>query len=226
MFSSRHLFVMALFFAAASCGGSAKIDGGEPGGAGQGAGGAGSNGGAAGSMHPGGVAGSGFAGSSSAGSSAGGAPGCISNGVSHAFGEKFACDCNTCWCNPDGSISSTAIACATCTYQGQGRFGGESFPDKDGCNTCTCEDDGSVACTDKACACNPDVEYWRHYVADPNTCALADLACPENTKGFGNECGCGCEQAESCPEWVNCQPGAGANCDELLAKCPYSKVAQ
>ena len=173
MFISRHLFVMTLFVAATGCGGSAKIDGAEPGGAGQGAGGAGSNGGAGGSLYPGGAAGSSFAGSSS-----GGAPGCIANDVPHAFGEMYACDCNTCLCNPDGSITSTALACDTCTYQGQGHFGGESFPDKDGCNTCTCEDDGSVACTEQACACNPDVEYWHNYVADLQTCGIIEYVCP------------------------------------------------
>jgi hypothetical protein len=56
--------------------------------------------------------------------------------------------------------------------------------------------------------CNPATEYNRHYAATSTTaCMVIDFACQSQTNAFFNECGCGCEQASSCPEWVDCMPG-------------------
>ena len=37
------------------------------------------------------------------------------------------------------------------------------------------------------------------------------FVCPENTSYFSNACGCGCEQSQSCPQWINCMPYTYAN---------------
>ncbi len=77
-------------------------------------------------------------------------------------------------------------------------------------------------------ACSPMEEYYRHYVSTtPETCLLIDYSCPAGTRYFGNDCGCGCEQPTSCPEWVNCQPGqdrVSALCNS--EECPYTVRAQ
>jgi len=44
---------------------------------------------------------------------------CEVDGVVHPVGKPFACDCNTCWCEFDGTISSTLRDCAVCTYMGE-----------------------------------------------------------------------------------------------------------
>ncbi len=38
---------------------------------------------------------------------------CESGGKTYSPGDNWACDCNTCACNDDGSISSTDIGCST-----------------------------------------------------------------------------------------------------------------
>ena len=155
----------------------------------------------------------------------GGASGsCVVNGVAHAIGEPFACDCNTCWCEADGSVSTTLIACNECNYAGKSYDFGEKFPSRDGCNQCECQF-GQISCTEIACACAPDKEWFRHYTTtSPETCALADFICPTNTRHFGNQCGCGCEQADTCPEWISCEPG-NTSCESMRALCPYSQPA-
>ena len=42
-----------------------------------------------------------------------------------------------------------------------------------------------------------------------------------------NECGCGCEQDESCPEYVDCQPGSGGDplCTDTETR-PYTVRAE
>jgi len=49
---------------------------------------------------------------------------------------------------PTGDVPGT---CATCNYNGEPKFEGESFPSDDGCNTCTCGAGGLIACTERAC---------------------------------------------------------------------------
>ena len=145
-------------------------------------------------------AGSGSAGSPGTSGGEGGVAGatgaCVVGGVAHRVGEPFACDCNTCWCDADGRISSTLIACYACTYAGEGHQAGEVFPAGDGCNQCSCSAEGEVLCTEAYCSCDPAREPYRTYVAlDPTKCAAIDYVCPPNAAPFNNECGCGCETA-------------------------------
>jgi len=212
-----------------ACGGTAKV---EPGAAGAGSmaqGGTPASAGAppltAGSGNSNGVGGSSGASGSMASAGASGdagAPGtCVVGGVVHAIGERFACDCNTCWCEPDGSISGTQIACNECQYAGQSYRVGEKFPDRDGCNQCECMSSGA-SCTEKYCGCHPDQEWYRHYTAtSAASCALIDYVCAEHTVAFSNDCGCGCEQGLSCPEYIDCIPGS-TTCASMKALCPFS----
>ncbi len=79
---------------------------------------------------------------------------------------------------------------------------------------------------DGACVCDPQQEWWRSYtLTDPAKCMVAKFACPAQTSHFSSECGCGCEQDASCPEWINCMPPVTQSCTDLKAKCPYSKIA-
>lgn len=94
--------------------------------------------------------------------------------------------------------------------------------------TITCLDTASAADAGAAVdggSCNPDAEYNRNYVStDPQQCQVIDYACPANTTYFGNDCGCGCEQASSCPPSVDCMPGPGTQ-DPLCTQtgqCPYT----
>ena len=79
-------------------------------------------------------------------------------------------------------------------------------------------------------SCDPAVEYNRKYVTTrPATCALIDYACPASTLMFQNECGCGCEQPASCPEWVDCAPRVDMRPPDPLCAdsgaCPYTQRA-
>jgi hypothetical protein len=89
--------------------------------------------------------------------------------------------------------------------------------------------DGNTGLIDGA-ACNPEEEYQRRYVADsPAVCATIRYTCPDNTTGFQNDCGCGCEQRSSCPQYVNCMPGLGDTdplCDMASVDCPYTIRAE
>ena len=221
----RVVVSVLLMVSAVGCGGSARVDGGA---SGQGAGASdGGNGPGAGGSPS---AGSPSAGSPSAGSPSGGGAGgdgsCIQGDVRYKNHESWKCDCNTCYCT-DGQFSSTLAACYTCQQGSTSYLAGDTFPSTDGCNTCTCEASGQIACTEKACVCNPSTEWSKKYLStDPKTCAAADFACPTNTKLFGNDCGCGCQQDPYCPEWIDCMPGPQTtSCADQMAKCPYSKVA-
>jgi len=156
------------------------------------------------------------------------APTCEYGGKPYAAGQSFpALDgCNTCTCESNGFVSCSEMACPTgCAYGGKVYQMGESFPALDGCNKCTCTDQG-VSCTELMCACDPDKEWWRQYVAkDPKQCAVIDYACPPNTKGFENACGCGCEQDASCPQWFDCMPPSPCDPAAIKEKCPYSGIA-
>jgi hypothetical protein len=107
---------------------------------------------------------------------------------------------------------------------------GASVPDPERCNTCTCEANGMVTCTTMDCVCYPANEtHWRSYVGtSPGQCMTIDYVCTGNTTAFNNDCGCGCQQAASCPEWFDCMPSPGAPaCDEaaIHAQCPFSAIA-
>ena len=234
----RLAFALLGLSAVVACGGTVTVDPGGAAGAGAGSGAAppGGSPGTGGASAPASKGGSGNTGnvgsvpgdapgsSGSGGEAAqggeggeGGASGsCVVNGVAHAIGEPFACDCNTCWCEADGSVSTTLIACNECNYAGKSYDFGEKFPSRDGCNQCECQF-GQISCTEIACACAPDKEWFRHYTTtSPETCALVDFICPTNTRHFGNQCGCGCEQADTCPEWISCEPG-NTSCESMRA---------
>ena len=78
--------------------------------------------------------------------------------------------------------------------------------------------------------CDPDAEYNRQYMAaSPAICATIRYACPDNTTFFQSDCGCGCEQRSSCPQYVACTPGAASIdplCDPSSADCPYTLRAE
>lgn len=154
---------------------------------------------------------------------------CVHGGQTHPPGSSFPAGdgCNTCFCDVDGTVSCTLVDCAptTCTYAGKAYAPGDSFPAIDGCNKCSCGSDGNVSCTEISCPCDPAKEWWREYVGkSPAECATIKYACPEHTTPFANDCGCGCEQDASCPQWFDCMPPAACDPDQI-AKCPYSGVA-
>jgi hypothetical protein len=154
--------------------------------------------------------------------------GCEYAGNHYDPGDSFlATDgCNQCSCQDDGTVLCTETDCVAleCVYAGTEYPLGASFPALDGCNTCSCTDAG-VICTKQACTCDPAQEWWRFYVAfSPAECAVIDYACPPNTIGFQNECGCGCEQDASCPKIIDCK--GPTDCNELVDKCPYSMATK
>ena len=232
MSSSRVGWLVGSLFIVVACGGSTQIEPGSDGGAGGGgrkatpipaAGAPPASGGAPGTTRP-------EAGAPSVAGNSAQAGGlsetlCVLGDQIYSVGATWKCDCNTCGCGADGKIWSTLALCSACTYGEEPHYPGEKFPSTDGCNTCECTNDGGVACTEKACACNPDKEPNRQYAGkSPEQCAVIDYACSPPTKPFGNACGCGCEQDASCPEWINCIPGA-TDCAAMKQKCPLSKVA-
>jgi hypothetical protein len=78
-------------------------------------------------------------------------------------------------------------------------------------------------------ACDPEAEPDRDYVGKSReACSVIRFACPENTVSFQNDCGCGCEQDESCPDFVDCMPGSdpkpGCSAEEREL-CPYTVIA-
>jgi hypothetical protein len=104
------------------------------------------------------------------GAAAGSGQSCVMNGVTHADGTSWACDCNTCVCE-DGDVASTDMACNGAGGDGgvTGAGGEEGFgrscvvdgvTHADGtswacdCNTCACED-GQVMSTLMACGDPP-----------------------------------------------------------------------
>ena len=217
MLQSRVFVSGLLIIGAVACGGSVRVDGAA----------GGSSGSDAGTGNSPNYAGASSAGSGSAGSGSAGDGSCTQQKIWHANHTTWACDCNTCSCS-DGQISSTLAACYTCKDGDTGYFAGQSVPSRDGCNTCMCEDTGDIRCTEQLCLCDPATDWGKKYVlTDPMRCASADTPpCPANTTPFQNECGCGCAQGSSCPEWINCLPSPQANdCATLAQTCPYSKLA-
>jgi hypothetical protein len=154
---------------------------------------------------------------------------CEYDGKVYPAGDSFPANdgCNTCSCQPGGLVACTKMFCGnTCNYNGQVYTAGATFPASDGCNTCTCDASGSVGCTEMACICNPTAEWYRDYIGTSSTvCAVIKFTCPVNTTYFSNDCGCGCEQAASCPEWLNCMPPTPTPCSDMQLQCPYSQVA-
>ncbi|HIA03398.1 MAG TPA: hypothetical protein EYN66_16065 [Myxococcales bacterium] len=119
-----------------------------------------------------------------------------------------------------------------CSSNGQSFELGESYTNDDGCTVCTCMPAGPSTvwmCSIGTCSCNPEEEYYRHYVAGAKECAMMDQPiCPEGATYFSNECGCGCEMSSSCPEVANCMPPAQNDwcTTDALAACPYTSIEQ
>ena len=151
--------------------------------------------------------------------------GCMYEGDLYAVGASFpaADGCNTCACMSGGQVACTLMACG-CSYGGAFYAVGDSFWADDACNQCTCAPDG-VGCTKVYCPCTGD-EWFRDYMGDSaDECALIDFICPPDTTYFMNDCGCGCQQSNDCPEWFNCMPPSPCDVDQIEAECPYSGIA-
>lgn len=129
-------------------------------------------------------------------------------------------------CVLEGDYPDAGGSCqpTTCTYDGVEYAVGDSFPALDGCNVCSCTA-GGVACTKMYCGCDPQNEWWRDYRYDPATCEVIRYYCPPNMMPFSNECGCGCQQDESCPEWFDCMPPTTCDVDAIQSECPLSQIA-
>ncbi len=152
---------------------------------------------------------------------------CLHEGQSYPPGSSFPAGdgCNTCTCDEMGNVGCTEMACPSCEYLGQTYSVGDEFPAGDGCNTCTCGAGGNVGCTKIACVCDPATEWHREYVAlSPAECAVIDYTCPPNTTPFANDCGCGCEQSATCPEYFDCMPPSTCDIPQIEADCPYSTI--
>jgi len=159
---------------------------------------------------------------------------CDYAGSLYQVGEMFpATDgCNECACLDDGNVGCTDATCTetvVCNYDGQMYVPGDTFPATDGCNACVCANDGAVICTEEACTttCNPEDEWWRQYMSDdPDECALLDYECPGSSYDFKSECGCGCEQPDSCRKSFDCSAPDSCDIDTLAHKCPFSEIVQ
>ena len=139
-------------------------------------------------------------------------------------GVPFLCECNSCVCELDGTISATQIECKACSFLGKWYDAGESFLAQDGCNTCGCEADGNFGCTQIGCAGVEVPDYGRRFAdKDPKACLLFDFACGLNTKHFSDETGCGCVQDRNCPQVIHCDGGI-PNCVDGPIQCPFSKL--
>jgi len=120
---------------------------------------------------------------------------------------------------------------AGCLYDGSMHPVNSVFYATDDCNICACGARGQVSCSKKVCPpCDSSIDDHRHsYIGKtPMECMTIRYKCPPNTTGFQNTCGCGCEQAASCPDFFNCQPSPGMpGCDTqmLQMQCPYSGIA-
>jgi hypothetical protein len=146
---------------------------------------------------------------------------CTEGDATDLDGVKHEC-VGGCWAPTDGA----------CTVDGMPYGSGAEFAAGDGCNTCLCRADGTVECTALDCPdCNPSEETnRREYVStDVGRCAAVDFLCAEATTPFFNDCGCGCEQDATCPDWIDCMPGGAdpdcADLEALALRCPFTGVA-
>lgn len=222
----RLTFAWLSWAAVVACGGTAKVESGAAGSSGSLTAPSSSGSSGVGAYSDGGsVAVGGQIGISVGGEPGSGGGACAVDGTVYLVGQPFACGCNTCRCEADGSISSGANGCKICVYQGELHAPGEKFPDRDGCNECECSSAGEVSCTEKACECQPEKEWYRRYATrSANECSLIDFVCAANTTHFTNGCGCGCEELLDCPRWIDCEPG-NPSCSTMMKRCPFSPGA-
>jgi hypothetical protein len=75
--------------------------------------------------------------------------------------------------------------------------------------------------------CQPGLDKHYAYAAWSEDCPTFTIYCPEGSSPFGNECGCGCEQPETCPDGVDCMPTGSGMISHLCAstECPFTQRA-
>lgn len=210
---TRHAVLVPMFVLAWACGGqslstSSDGTGGDSGSSGAGVGGTGSGG--AGGTGSGGTGAGGVGGTGSGGTGVGGVGGTCLVVPSCNDGEFEVPGPDS--CNPAGACHPATMCGRTiwCTSEPACN----ALPTCDAGDTLLdgpCPPDGScysrsvcgttIYCLDH---CNPETEHNRLYVFDE--CAPGDMwTCSSpNTTSFVNECGCGCEQDESCPPVFYC----------------------
>lgn len=136
--------------------------------------------------------------------------------------------CNSCLCNPDGTVACTRLACIdagpppVCRFpDGRTCAVGQSCPAGDGCNTCVCGRDGSLACTERACV-----------DAGPAACTLPDgRVCPQGQRCMTGPCSaCTCRaggqlvcEGWSCPDAGPVDVVAPRSC-RTSSDCPPSMI--
>ena len=156
---------------------------------------------------------------------------CTWNGQTWASGQTFPAGdgCNTCTCE-DGQVYCTEMGCPGVCYANGGIYQvGQVFESPDGCGACLCLPGGEVVCeqsSDCAPQCEPGADHHKQYVAtDVETCWVIDYMCPANTEYFSDDCGCGCQMADFCPEFINCMPPSMCNVEGIMELCPYTEIA-
>ncbi|HKO52105.1 MAG TPA: hypothetical protein VJV79_30555 [Polyangiaceae bacterium] len=71
--------------------------------------------------------------------------------------------------------------------------------------------------------CQPGLQKDRVFAAFAVECPTLSIHCPKGSSPFADECGCGCEQPEACPDSVNCQPGSGSQSELCTStECPFT----
>jgi hypothetical protein len=199
-----------------STGGGGGTSGGSGGTAGSGKGGAGGSSGSVMTGGSGGTAGGASGGKAGTGGSGmGGTAVCCNAIPTCGIGEREVPSTQDCGLVPmchEVSLCCTTIYCQVLT-PGSGGSSGAA---------------GTAGTGGGAGACNPEAEPDRDYVGSPAGCMVIRFECPDNTVNFTNDCGCGCEQDESCPDFVDCMPGGDPNpgcSEEERARCPYTEIA-
>lgn len=88
-------------------------------------------------------------------------------------GDTWTCPdgCNTCSCEPDGTITATEMSCtqADCTDATGTHAHGERWTCPDGCNTCACED-GTIIATEMDCSVTCEDSTGSYTAGDSWTC--------------------------------------------------------
>jgi len=129
--------------------------------------------------------------------------------------------CSTVWCMKHQEFCDAIPICLDGELEVPECPEGSACVKREACGTViTCELQGEVVCD---LGPQPDRNYIGHSAVE---CELIDFTCPAHTTGFSDLCGCGCEQPESCPDWVDCAPGQ--ELDPLCSseECPYTLRAQ
>ncbi|MBW2736420.1 MAG: hypothetical protein JRH20_28870 [Deltaproteobacteria bacterium] len=106
---------------------------------------------------------------------------CDHEGQTYADQEMFMDDCNSCQCNPEGTVgvSCTAMDCkdaaTTCTYKSRVYQDQETFMDD--CNTCQCNPEGTVGVACTLVACPPPLDTCPDYQPTVGVACNTDKTC-------------------------------------------------